>query len=373
MSPPFFSLVLVSICLGGCVAPVHIPPAADGSHPTAVQSSASLTIGDLSASDGQQSADLERLAQLRQRRMQEGAASDYPIGPGDVLEISVPAMEELKDRAVRVSGEGVITLPFVGTVRAGGMTERELKEEIRRRLEADVMYNPQVNIFVREYRSRQVAVIGAVEKPGLYSLASEADTLLDMMSLAGGMTKEAAPRIYFIPAEPAEQGKAKELASVLPAQLVSKDPSLLKRNDAIVIELENFTKGGSQLYLTLPARPDDVIMVPGSGDVLVEGWVGRPGSYKITPGLTVAGAVAAAGGTLFPADTTAVKIIRTGKEGAKVFLLADLEGIKHGENPDIPIQEGDVIEVSSSTLKFVPYSFYLFASKFYVGASAPLF
>src|SRR5712692_2124135 len=235
MSPSFFSLVLVSIYLGGCVAPVHIPPAADGSRPTAVQSSASLTVSDISASDGQQSADLERLAQLRQRRTQERAATDYPIGPGDVLEISVPAMEELKDRAVRVSGEGVITLPFVGTVRAGGLTERELKEEIRRRLEADVMHNPQVNIFVREYRSRQVAVIGAVEKPGLYSLASGADTILDMISLAGGMKEEAAPRIYFIPAEPVENGKAKELASTLPVQLVSKDssPLILKSADPI--------------------------------------------------------------------------------------------------------------------------------------------
>jgi len=141
-----------------------------------------------------------------------------------------------------------------------------------------------------------------------------------------------------------------------------------------VIDLKSLTKGGTQLYLALPARPGDVIMVPGGGNVLVEGWVAKPGSYEITPGLTVLGAVAAAGGPLFAADISAVKIIRTGKEGEKVFFLADLEDIRHGEQPDIPVQEGDVIEVSSSTPKLVPYGLYrFFTSVFHVGASAPLY
>jgi polysaccharide export outer membrane protein len=70
---------------------------------------------------------------------------------------------------VRVSREGTISLPFIGIMQTGGLTEKTLKEAIRSRLERDYMYNPQVNLFVREYRSRQVAVVGAVEKPGLYS------------------------------------------------------------------------------------------------------------------------------------------------------------------------------------------------------------
>src|SRR5206468_6184148 len=132
---------------------------------------------------------------------------------------------------------------------------------------------------------------------------------------AGGMKEEAAPRIRFIPAEPVENGKAKELASALPVQLISKDPSplLLKGADPIVIDLRSLTQGANQLYLTLPARPGDVIMVPGGGDVLIEGWVEKPGSYKITPGLTLLGAVAAAGGSLFAANTSSIKVIRMGQ------------------------------------------------------------
>jgi protein involved in polysaccharide export with SLBB domain len=69
----------------------------------------------------------------------------------------------------------------------------------------------------------------------------------------------------------------------------------------------------------------------------------------------VLGAVAAAGGPLFIADTGAVSLMRTGKRGEKLPYLADLEQIKTGKMPDIPVEEGDVIDVASSALKLVPY------------------
>ncbi len=299
----------------------------------------------------QETSDLERLAHLWQSRTRKGSIADYPIGPGDVLEISVPAMEEVTSRTVRVSGEGTISLPFIGVVQASRLTEKGLREEIRRRLQENYMFDPQVNLFVREYRSRQVAVLGAVQRPGLYSLRSGADTLLDMISQAGGMTLEAAPRINFIPAES---------PSTLPVHLSSNGFSrpIAKRVDPIVIGLKNFNKGGSQTYVFMPARPGDVIMIPGSGEVLIKGWVAKPGAHKITPGLTVLGAVAAAGGSTFPADTSKVKIIRSGKEGEKILLLADLARIERGEEPDIPVQEADVVEVPPRAAKLVVYRLY---------------
>ena len=165
------------------------------------------------------------------------------------------------------------------------------------------------------------------------------------------------------------------MPAALPIQLVATNPvsPLPKQADPIVIDLKALSRGEHQIYLTLPTRPGDVILVPGAGQVLVEGWVEKPGSYKITSELTVLGAVAAAGGPLYPANTSAVKVIRAGKEDGKVVLLADLEKIKHGEEPDIPVRAGDVIEVSSSAAKMVPYGFYrFFASVLNVGASVPL-
>jgi polysaccharide export outer membrane protein len=291
----------------------------------------------------------------------------------DVLEVSVPAMEELKSCVVRVAGDGMIALPLVGTMRAAGLTEEGLREALRHRLQ-DYMHNPQIDLFVRENRSQQVAVLGAVAKPGLYNLASGADTILDMIGLAGGMKEEAPPWILFIPAEPAENEKAREFVSTLPVQLISQDPSplVLRRTDPISIELKNFASGTHQIFLTLPARPGDVIVVPGSGAVLVQGWVEKPGSYKITLGLTVLGAIAAAGGPLFAVDTGVVSVIGTGKDGGKI-LLADLEKIKRGERSDVPVQEGDVIDVAASTAKLVPYGVYrFFSSVFHIGAGASI-
>jgi protein involved in polysaccharide export with SLBB domain len=179
-----------------------------------------------------------------------------------------------------------------------------------------------------------------------------------------------------IPAEPTDNGAAKALAAVLPVQLASAPPSsgILKQTEPLVLDLQNLARGGNQIYLSLPARPGDVIIVPVSGQVLVQGWVDKPGPYKITSGLTVLGAVAAAGGPLFPADTSSVQIIRSGKHGDSITYTVDLERIKRGEMPDRPVQEADVIEVSSSTAKLVPYGVYrFFTSLIRIGATIPLY
>jgi polysaccharide export outer membrane protein len=281
-------------------------------------------------------------------------------------------MEELREQTVRVSGDGTISLPLIGLMQVAGLTETGVGDELRRRLEERYMYNPQVNLFVTEYRSRQVAVIGAVGKPGLYSLASDSDTLLDVLSQAGGVTVEAAPRVLFIPAEPGKGKNARELATALPVALDGRDssPPVLKNTNPIVIDLQDLARGGDQMLLTLPARPGDVLVVPGRGEVLVQGWVKAPASYKITPGLTVLGAVAAAGGLLYAADASTVQIIRSGKKGEKILLAANLDTIKRGESPDFPVEPGDVIEVAYSNAKIVPYGIYsFFTSIIRVGAN----
>jgi polysaccharide export outer membrane protein len=319
--------------------------------------------------------DVERLARLWHQRRQENIADDYALGPGDVLEIYVPGLEEFKQLVVRITGQGTIALPYIGAINVVGMSEKGLRAEIRQRLQKDIMHDPQVTLFAKESPSRQVAVIGAVQKPGLYNLASSSDTIFNMISHAGGMRADAAERILFIPAEPAEPEKAKEIIANMPAQLVSQDPSplILKNVDPIVINLDNVFRGGHERYLATPARPGDVIMVPGSGEVLIQGWIAKPGSYKITPGLTILGAVAAAGGPLFPADSGSVELIRTSKQGQKVSIAANLDAIRRGEEPDIRLQEGDVIDIASSGPKVVAYGLYrFFTSIMHIGASVAL-
>jgi polysaccharide export outer membrane protein len=274
-----------------------------------------------------------------------------------------------------VSGEGTITLPLIGAMQVAGLTETEVRRSIRQRLET-YMHAPEFNLFVREYRSRQVAVIGAVAKPGLYNLASQADTVMDMVASAGGMTLEAALRILLIPGESTDSGAAKALTPVLPVQLASVPPAshIPKQTEPLVLDLQSLARGGDQIYLSLPARPGDVVIIPVRGEVLVQGWVTKPGPYKITSGLTVLGAVAAAGGPLYPADTNAVQIIRSDKHGKSRTYTVDLEQIKQGKRPDDSVQEGDVIEVASSKAKLIPYGVYsFFSSLLHIGATVPLY
>jgi polysaccharide export outer membrane protein len=360
--PRSLHFLICLLFLNTCSSAVHAPATQHE------QSGDGMAQGDhsspASSSPVPKNTDLDKLARLWQERQQEKLVTDYPIGPGDVLEIAVPAIEELKGRMVRVSGDGTISLPFAGKIHAAGMTEEQLREKMVEVLYR-YMYDPRVAIFVREYRSRQVAVLGAVLKPGLYSVNTGADTILDVISQAGGIASGADPRLYFIPAELANAGEINKITATLPQSLLSQDPSplILKRTDPILIDLKELALGGYQNYLSLSVRPGDVIMVPGGGQVLVEGWVEKPGAYNVTPGITVSGVVVAAGGPLYPADTTGVKIIRSEKGGKKSFFTADLDKIKRGESPDITLQGGDIVEVAATNSKLIPYGLYRFFSQ----------
>jgi hypothetical protein len=91
------------------------------------------------------------------------------------------------------------------------------------------MYDPSVSVFVREYRSRIVGVIGAVARPGFHALASMDNTILDALTLAGGITDKAAPRLFFLPVAPQAEGGG----PVVPAS----PSSTIWGRDPIVIEL----------------------------------------------------------------------------------------------------------------------------------------
>src|SRR5437870_12151496 len=188
----------------------------------------SSTGGFLSASFPGEKSDFDKLADLWLKRSKEKANSDFPIGSGDVVEISVLAIEELRTRTVRISGDGTLALPFIGKIEVAGFTEEELQQKLVERLK-EYMYSPRVIVFVKEYRSRQVAVLGSVTRPGVYSISSGADTLLDVLSQAGGIAPGADPKIYLIPAEPAEKARGIQIASSLPQNILQQAPLILKR------------------------------------------------------------------------------------------------------------------------------------------------
>jgi len=370
--------------------------------------------------------DLKRLDDLwKERSDLTSIEKDYPIGPGDVLSISVPQVAELQAKKVRVSAQGTIELPLVGIVQAGGVTEAGLAKELNMKLEK-FMYNPQASVFVEEYRNRQVAVIGAVSRPGLVLLKSPSETILDVITRVGGLEPTAADEIILIPAEQAGTGTAQRLAAVayrppnavdgtvddpsgtvgardkateergLPSDQSHSpgepgDPERLRHSattDAsqealamlpanarpISIPVKSTSLTGAGRYLNLPVRPGDVIVVPGGGDVMVVGWVHRPGYFKVGSGLTVMGAIGAAGGPMYAADTSDVTLIRSTPNGSKTVVPLNLKNISEGKESDIPVKGNDVIDVPYSSLRIGPYIFYSVLSRMGVGGpSIPAF
>jgi protein involved in polysaccharide export with SLBB domain len=105
-------------------------------------------------------------------------------------------------------------------------------------------------------------------------------------------------------------------------------------------------------------RGGDVVIVPGNGHFVVEGWVEKPGTYPMEAGLTLRGAIATAGGLSFPAEPSDVRIFRRAPNGAAEALRANLNEISQQRAPDIYLHEGDVVEVSSSKMRLVSWGAY---------------
>lgn len=108
---------------------------------------------------------------------------DYVIGPQDVLAINVWHEPELS-QSVPVRPDGKISLPLIGDLEASGLTPRLLQAKLTRELNAYIR-KPQVTVIVREVNSHKFYVLGQVDRPGVYPLASSM-TVLQALAAAGG-------------------------------------------------------------------------------------------------------------------------------------------------------------------------------------------
>jgi polysaccharide export outer membrane protein len=251
----------------------------------------------------------------------------YRIGPGDLLEIKVFELEQLS-QVVRVSEDGSITLPLLGRVEVEGLTQDGTAAKIAGLLAAKYVKNPQVTVFIKEYKSKQVAVIGAVEKPGSYELVGRKN-LLQVISAAGGFTDQATDEIYVLREGP-DGGTS-----------------------TIAVDLKDLLINGNQ-KLNIPIEPNDVINIPVDREikVFVFGRVTQPGAlkFKISEKVTLLKAIAQAGGWAEGAKQSAVVITRKDKSGKETQIRVNVKDIISGKRKDIPLMEGDVV--------FVPESFW---------------
>ncbi len=115
------------------------------------------------------------------------ATDDTTIGPGDVFSVRVYGEEELSGNH-QVAPDGTIDFPLLGSVDVSGMEPPAIAEELKRQLkERDLLRDPHVSVYVEEYASKRISVVGAVANPGTFAL-EPGMTVVQAISMAGGFS-----------------------------------------------------------------------------------------------------------------------------------------------------------------------------------------
>jgi len=248
----------------------------------------------------------------------------YRIGPKDLLEIKVFEVPELNIER-RVSDEGAINLPLIGDVPVAGLTDGELADRLKALLESRYVQRASVSVFIKEFRSRPITVMGAVRNPGNLAFSGRW-TLLEAISAAGGLTENRGEMIYVL--RRADNGLSDQIAIRVDDLIVNADP------DA-----------------NIPIFSNDLINVPARVEVTVFclGQVRNPGavSFQSTQRITVLSAIARAGG-LTDRASRKLTIKRRDRSGRDMELQVDYRRILSGKEPDVELQAGDIIVVKES-------------------------
>ena len=121
---------------------------------------------------------------------QSRPAADVTLGVDDVFEVRVYGEADLSN-VYRVTPDGSIGFPLIGKVQVVGRAPAAVAREIETRLGKKYLQNPQVTIFVREYKSRRFSVYGQVQRPGTFAY-EEGTTIIEAIAMAGGFTPMAA-------------------------------------------------------------------------------------------------------------------------------------------------------------------------------------
>jgi polysaccharide export outer membrane protein len=268
------------------------------------------------------------------------ASSSSIIGIDDILSINVLHGEEF-NRLWRVNGEGSVRLPFIGAVKAAGLTVDQLEADLTRKL-AKYFNEPQVTVTLTETRSQPVTVLGAVDKPGAIQLQGR-NTLFHVLNSAGG---------------PKDAGSTVTItrdAATGPLEIEQARPTSDGRYYVAEVPIDDVLSGRGPAA-SLEVKTNDVINVAPKQPRLVYiiGEVLKPGTVELVKADTVSitKVVAAAGGFSRLASEKKSLIRRIGGEPGEMAII-DLEKIMKGEAADLELGEGDVLMVPSN--QFMSY------------------
>lgn len=259
----------------------------------------------------------------------------YRIGPSDVLDIRIYNRPQLSREAVRVEGNGMIRMPLIETeIQAACLTEGELAKEISTRY-AKYYRNLQVDVFIKEYHSRQVAIIGAVNDQSRFELQRRI-RLLELLTYAKGPSAKAGQTINIVH---------------------STAPSLCKQrdeNDAASMlasyNLIDVLQGKPEANPYLEAG--DIVTVPDADQVYVVGNVFMPLTIPLREPVTLTRAIAMAGGLKQDTKKDKIRVLRQEPGSAtRKEITVDLSAIEKKSSEDLALLPNDIVDVPTSAGK----------------------
>ncbi|MFW6437977.1 MAG: SLBB domain-containing protein [Armatimonadota bacterium] len=208
-------------------------------------------------------------------------AAGVPLQPGDVVAVDVTGEPEVSG-TYSVHANGTIDLPMIGAVAAEGRTTDDLETDITAGLTRFVR-DPIVSVLQVGGATREVSILGAVNRPGTYDMRLHSH-LLSLLAAAGGPTRE---------------------ADLERAMLIRGDePALVAAPDADAT--------GRRLPRDVKLEAGDTVFIPTLVEraVRVVGAVANPGLAPLEEDMTVSRAVLAVGGPAPGADLRSVQLLR---------------------------------------------------------------
>lgn len=249
------------------------------------------------------------------------------IAPGDQISVDVFDIPDLSVDSARVGQDGTVDLPVAGPIHVAGMTADQAAHYIEHELVIKgLVLHPTVTVSVGQSVGQGATVMGQVATPGIYPTFGTR-RLLDMLTLAGGVTPSAGKLVTIIHRDDPHQ----------PVHIA------LAQNTAGLRAQENPV-----------IQPGDTVVVAKAGIIYVVGAVGHPGGYLIDNNqhLTLLQALALAGGDATSAKLSRAVLLRKLPTGTEAMRL-NLKKIYEGQDADFQVADGDILYVPSSFLKSV--------------------
>jgi polysaccharide export outer membrane protein len=247
---------------------------------------------------------------------------EYILGPEDLIDIEVFQVEELK-KTIRINAGGSIKLPVVGKLKVSGLTVPELEETVEDKL-SNYIQNPEVSVFIKEFRSQRITLLGAVKKQQVYTVTGQ-NYLLDIISRADGLSEDAGEICY-----------------------------VQRKKETIIIDMRGLLYEGDT-RLNIPVFGGDVVYIPRGGTIFVSGAVEGPGSYPVKGKLTLTQAIAMAKDFKEYAKKGEIQIYRDIGKGERQVIGVDYDRIMEENSSDVMLQDKDVVFVPASGVKRAVY------------------